>query len=171
MPPHLVHVRCRQVFPAFCDAFHVRTSPVLLWGHSPPKGWLKGTRAVQDRSSQTASLLVRRHRGGPQNPPVRDRLGGHPAVNQSLTSASQRSIGQLLLERRTPREGPGSVTISSDQVARPAARDGKPILQTSKTLNSETHANRILLQILAQSRFYTAGPNEVTGMDWRKTRC
>jgi hypothetical protein len=30
MPPHIVHVRCRQCFPAFRDIFHVRTWPRLL---------------------------------------------------------------------------------------------------------------------------------------------
>jgi hypothetical protein len=60
-----------------------------------------------------------------------------------------------------PRERLGSVTITSDQVARPAARDGKPILQTPKPLDSETHANRILLQILVQSRFYKQVTNSL----------
>ena len=44
----------------------------------------------------------------------------------------------------------------ADQIARPAARDGKPNPRTSKTLNSETHANHMLLQILAQSPKYSA---------------
>src|ERR1035441_9265109 len=66
MPPHLLHMRCRQCFPTFCGTFHVRTWPQLLSGHNPLKGRLKGARPAQNSSPQTASLFVRRHRGGPQ---------------------------------------------------------------------------------------------------------
>jgi hypothetical protein len=66
MSPHIVHVHYRQCFPTFCGSFHVRTWPRLLSGHSPLKGWLKGARPAQNSFSQTASLFVRRHRGGPQ---------------------------------------------------------------------------------------------------------
>jgi hypothetical protein len=66
MLPHLLHVRCRQCFLAFCDTFHIRTWPRLLSGHNPLKGRLKGARPVQNSSSLTATLLVRSHRGGPQ---------------------------------------------------------------------------------------------------------
>src|ERR1017187_10643562 len=86
MPPHLLHVRCRQCFLAFCDTFHVRTWPQLLSGHNPLKGRLKGARPVQNSSSQTATLLVRSHRGGPQILWLEIASGGHPPVNQSLTS-------------------------------------------------------------------------------------
>ena len=66
MPLHLLHARCRQCFPTFCGSFHVRTWPQLLSGHNPLKGRLKGDRPVQNSSSQTASLFVRRDRGDPQ---------------------------------------------------------------------------------------------------------
>src|ERR1022692_990073 len=93
LPPHLLHMRCRQCFPTFCGTFHVRTWPQLLSGHNPLKGRLKGARPAQNSSSQTASLFVRRHRGGPQILRLEIASGGHPPVNQSLTSASQHSSG------------------------------------------------------------------------------
>jgi hypothetical protein len=46
------------------------------------------------------------------------------------------------------------VTIASDEVAIPTAHGRKPILKTPKLLDSETHANCILLRILVQSRIY-----------------
>src|ERR1039458_1635050 len=99
MPPHLLHVRCRQCFPTFCGSFHVRTWPQLLSGHNLLKGRLKGARPVQNSSSQTATLLVRSHRGGPQILWLEIASGGHPPVNQSLTSASQHSSEEAPHER------------------------------------------------------------------------
>jgi hypothetical protein len=43
------------------------------------------------------------------------------------------------------------VTIPSDEVAIPTAHGRKRILKTPKPLDSETHANCILLRILVQS--------------------
>jgi hypothetical protein len=115
-------------------------------------------RLAKWNSGGTGSLFPNHELVGPK-------ASGRPAESSgwrphrwTSRSESEPSICLVALYRATSpgkkkaREGLGSVTITSDQVARPAARDGKPILQTSKTLNSKTHANRILLQILAQSR-------------------
>ncbi len=45
------------------------------------------------------------------------------------------------------------MTNASDEVAIPTAHGRKPILKTPKPLDSETHANCILLRILVQSHF------------------
>jgi hypothetical protein len=50
------------------------------------------------------------------------------------------------------------VTIALDEVAIPTAHGRKPILKTPKPLDSETHANCILLLILVQSHFSLMAP-------------
>lgn len=153
MPPHLLHVRCRQCFPTFCGSFHVRTWPQLLSGHNPLKGRLKGARPVQNSSSQTASLFVRRHRGGPQI--LRLEIASWTSPSESEPYACLAALFRVTSPgKRNPSEGFGSVTIASDQVVIPTAHGRKPILKTSKPLDSETHANCILLRILVQSHIF-----------------
>ena len=93
MPSHLLHVRCRQCFPTFCGSFHVRTWPQLLSGHNPLKGRLKRGSPGTEQLFPNREPVCPKASGRPADPPVRDRNGGHPPVNQSLTSASQRSSG------------------------------------------------------------------------------
>ena len=50
------------------------------------------------------------------------------------------------------------MTIALDEVAIPTAHGRKPILKTPKPLDSETHANCILLLILVQSHFSLMAP-------------
>jgi hypothetical protein len=89
MPPHLVHVRCRQCFPAFRDTFHVRTWPRLLSGHSPLIRLAKRGSPCTEQLFPNREPVCPKASGRPADPPVRDRIGGHPPVNQSLTSASE----------------------------------------------------------------------------------
>src|ERR1019366_8543498 len=63
---------------------------------------------------------------------------------------------------RGPPEGLGSVTIALDEVAIPTAHGRNLILKTPKPLDSETHANCILLRILVQSRLFEAAQRSLT---------
>ena len=152
MLPHLLHVRCRQCFLAFCDTFHIRTWPRLLSGHNPLKGRLKGARPVQNSSSLTATLLVRSHRGGPQI--LWLEIASWTSPSESEPYACFAALFGVTSRGKRPPEGLGPVTIASDQVAIPTAHGRKPILKTPKPLDSETHANCILLRILVQSPFF-----------------
>ena len=154
MPPHIVHVRYRQCFTPFCDTFHIRTWPRLLSGHNPLKGRLKGARPVQNSSSQTATLLVRSHRGGPQI--LWLEIASWTSPSESEPYACFAALFGVTSPGKRPPEGLGPVTIASDQVAIPTAHGRKPILKTPKPLDSETHANCILLRILVQSRIFYA---------------
>src|ERR1019366_497993 len=140
MPPHLLHVRCRQCFPTFCGSFHVRTWPQLLSGHNLLKGRLKGARPVQNSSSQTANLFVRRHRGGSQI--LRLEIASWTSPSESEPYVCLAALFRVTSPGKRPPEGLGSVT-TSDEVAIPRARGRKPILKTPNPKDSETHANCI----------------------------
>ena len=152
MPPHLLHMRCRQCFPTFCGTFHVRTWPQLLSGHNPLKGRLKGARPAQNSSSQTASLFVRRHRGGPQI--LRLEIASWTSTSESEPYVCLAALFRVTSpgKRNAPRR-----SRFGEHHLRSSRHTNSPWSQTyppkpRSPLDSETHANCMLLRILVQSR-------------------
>src|ERR1017187_7318644 len=74
MPPHLLHMRCRQCFLTFCGNFHVRTWPQLLSGYNPLKGRLKRGSPGTEQLFPNREPVCPKASGRPADPSVKDRI-------------------------------------------------------------------------------------------------
>ena len=71
--------------------------------------------------------------GRPADPPVRDRIGGHPPSESEPHACLAALFRVTSPGKRNPSEDLGSVTIASDQVAIPTPHGRKPILINPET--------------------------------------